>query len=97
MRLPLPRSLGAQTIFVLLLGLTVSHFLGLAIYSLDRKEVVTITEAVDVAERIVGVVNLLQRLPTEWREDVVRGSDSRTFSVALGPMRRRSAPAKVMI
>ena len=85
MRLPLPRSLGAQTIFVLLLGLIVSHFLGLAIYSLDRKEVVTTTEAVDVAERIVGVVTLLQRLPREWREDVVRGSDSRTFSVALGP------------
>lgn len=85
MRLPLPRSLGAQTIFVLLLGLIISHFLGLAIYSLDRKEVVMTTEAVDVAERIVGVVNLLQRLPKEWREDVVRGSDSRTFEVALGP------------
>lgn len=85
MRRLLPRSLGAQTVFVLLLGLTVSHFLGLAIYSLDRKEVVMTTEAVDVAERIVGVVNLLQRLPREWREDVVRGSDSRAFSVALGP------------
>ncbi len=85
MRRLLPRSLGAQTVSVLLLGLAVSHFLGLAIYSLDRKEVVTTTEAVDVAERIVGVVNLLQRLPREWREDVVRGSDSRAFSVALGP------------
>ncbi len=85
MSLLLPRSLGAQTIFILVLGLIVSHFLGLAIYSLDRKEVVMTTEAVDVAERIVGVVNLLQRLPREWREDVVRGSDSRTFSVALGP------------
>ena len=81
----LPRSLGTQTILVLLLGLTLSHFLGLAIYSLDRKEVVMTTEAVDVAERIVGVVNLLQRLPREWREDIVRGSDSRAFSVALGP------------
>ena len=85
MRLLLPRSLAAQTIFILLLGLIVSHFLGLAIYSLDRKEVVMTTEAVDVAERIVGVVTLLQRLPDGWREDVVRGSDSRTFSVFARP------------
>jgi len=83
MRLPLPKSLGGQTILILLVGLVVSHFLGLAIYSLDRKEVVLTTEAVDVAERIVGVVTLLQRLPSEWREDVVRGSDNRAFRVTL--------------
>lgn len=83
MKLPLPTSLSAQTILVLLVGLTVSHLLGLAIYSLDRKEVVMTTEAVDVAERIAGVINLLQRLPDEWREDVVRGSDNRNFRVTL--------------
>lgn len=82
--LSLPKSISAQTLIVMGLGLVVSHFLGLAIYSFDRKEVVMTTEAVDVAERIVGVVILLNRLPQEWREDVVRGSDSRSFSVSLG-------------
>ena len=81
--LSLPKSISAQTLIVMGLGLVVSHFLGLAIYSFDRKEVVMTTEAVDVAERIVGVVILLNRLPQEWREDVVRGSDSRSFRVAL--------------
>ena len=81
--LSLPKSISAQTLIVMGLGLVVSHFLGLAIYSFDRKEVVMTTEAVDVAERIVGVVILLNRLPQEWREDVVRGSDSRSFSVSL--------------
>ncbi|MCG8690509.1 MAG: ATP-binding protein [Minwuiales bacterium] len=81
--LSLPKSISAQTLIVMGVGLVVSHFLGLAIYSLDRKEVVMTTEAVDVAERIAGVVVLLNRLPKEWRKDVVRGSDSRSFSVAL--------------
>ena len=83
MNLSLPRSISAQTLIVLFLGLVVSHVLGLAIYSLDRKEVVMTTEAVDMAERIVGVITLLDRLPKEWREEVVRGSDSRSFGVEL--------------
>lgn len=83
MTLSLPSSISTQTLVLLFLGLLVSHVLGLTIYSLDRKEVVMTTEAVDVAERIVGVITLLDRLPKEWREEVVRGSDSRSFSVEL--------------
>ncbi|MEX0758085.1 MAG: histidine kinase dimerization/phospho-acceptor domain-containing protein, partial [Tistlia sp.] len=83
MRFPYVRSLSAQTLVVLFAGLVVSHFIGMAIYSLDRREAVMTDEAVDVAERVVSVVQLLRTLPVEWREEIVRGFDSRTFGVAL--------------
>lgn len=91
MRLPIPRTLAGQTLFVLLLGLAASHAIGFAIYSLDRHEVVASTEAIDFAERVAGVIGLLQKLPDQWREDLIRGSDSRAFRVSLGPAPLASA------
>ena len=84
MRRPFPGTLAGQTLLILVLGLAASHAIGFAIYSLDRHEVVTSTEAVDFAERISGVISLLQKLPSQWREDLIRGSDSRAFRVSLG-------------
>lgn len=84
MRLPRPRSLSGQALLVLFAGLAFSHLVGFAIYTLDRQEAVLTDEAVDVAERVVGVVQLLQKLPDEWRGDIVRGFDGRTLAVALG-------------
>lgn len=83
MKLAAPRTLAGQTLLVLLLGLAVSHVIGFAVYSLDRHEVVASTEAIDFAERIAGVISLLQKLPEQWREDLIRGSDSRAFRVVL--------------
>jgi signal transduction histidine kinase len=61
----------------------ISQAVGFTIYSLDRHEVVSTTEATDFAERVAGVITLLRKLPVTWREDVIRGSDSRAFRVSL--------------
>jgi signal transduction histidine kinase len=84
MRRLIPRSLSGQTLAVLILGLALSHFIGIALYSFDREEAVISAEGVDFADRVAGVVNLLELLPEQWRHDVVAGSDGRKFHVALG-------------
>lgn len=79
-----PRTLAGQTLAVLLLAIVGSHLIGIAIYSQDHRRTVTYTEAHDLADRVVGLVNLLQSIPPQWREDIVRQSDGRTFHVMLG-------------
>lgn len=83
MRLHVLRSLRTQTLAVLLVGLTIPHAIGIPIYSIDRGDVVASTEALDMAERSFGILTLLQRLPEQWRADVIRGSDGRVFRVSL--------------
>jgi signal transduction histidine kinase len=68
---------------VLVFALVISHAVGFTIYSLDRHDVVSATEATDFAERVASVIILLRKLPMTWREDVIRGSDSRAFRVNL--------------
>jgi signal transduction histidine kinase len=80
---PIPKSLAGQTLAVLLLGLVVSHAIGIGVYSLARHQAVTSTEGMNFVDRVVGVVGLIQRLPDQWREDIVRESDGSTFHVAL--------------
>jgi len=84
MRRRFPKSLSGQALAVLILGLAVSHVIGIALYSIERREAVISAEAVDLADRVIGVVNLLQLLPDQWRSDIVEGSDGRKFHVALG-------------
>lgn len=83
MRFPLPRTLAGRALLILVVGLVISHAIGFTIYSIDRHEVVATTEATDFAERITGVIALLRTLPAPWREDIIRGSDSRVFRVSL--------------
>jgi signal transduction histidine kinase len=90
----LPRSLSGQTFAVLILGLVLSHLVGIAVYTFERQEAVTSTEGMDFADRVAGVVNLLERLPDQWRDDIVRGSDGRTFHVFLGNRAEASDWAK---
>lgn len=80
----LPRSLSGQTLAVLIIGLALSHAIGIALYSVDREEAVISAEGVDFADRVVGLVNLLQLLPGQWRNDIVAAADGRKFHVALG-------------
>ncbi|MGE0803749.1 MAG: histidine kinase dimerization/phospho-acceptor domain-containing protein, partial [Lautropia sp.] len=84
MRLGLPRSLAGQTIGLLILALLGSHLLGLVIYNHDRGKIVAFTEAHDLADRTVGLVHMMQRLPSLRRDDVARASDGRSLHVALG-------------
>lgn len=78
------RRLSIQTLAVLFAALVVSHTVGLTIYSLDHRETVLSTEAHDLANRVVGMVNLLGHIPGEWHDNIVRESDGQTFHVMLG-------------
>lgn len=84
MRLPFPRSLPGQMLSVLLLALLGSHLIGITIYGLDRSRTIAYTEAHDFADRVVGVVSLISRLPDTLREEIVRLSDGRTLHAGLG-------------
>lgn len=75
------RSLRGQMISVLILGLLLSHGAGFLLYTLDRREAVSTTEAFDIAERASGVIGLLRRVPENWRGDVLNAADSRAFRV----------------
>jgi signal transduction histidine kinase len=84
MRLPFPRSLAGQVVSVLLLALLGSHAIGITIYALDRSRIIAYTEAHDFADRVVGVVSLISRLPQRSREEIVRLSDGRTLHAGIG-------------
>lgn len=86
MKLPRPRSLSGQTLAVLIATLLASHLIGITFYSADRSRTVVATEAHDFAERVVGMVNLLDHLPDAWRADIVREADGRTFHVTFGAL-----------
>jgi signal transduction histidine kinase len=85
MRRWIPSSLSGQTLAVLVLTLLVSQLIAITIYWKDRHEAVVFTEAHDFADRVVGMADLLHQLPDEWRQDIVRESDGRTFHVTLDP------------
>jgi len=84
MRLPFPRSLAGQVVSVLLVALLGSHAIGVTIYALDRNRTIAYTEAHDFADRVVGVVSLISRLPEQSREEIVRLSDGRTLHAGIG-------------
>jgi hypothetical protein len=79
MKFPTPRSLRGQTILVILSGLLASNAVGALIYSIDRRDVIASTEALDLADRVAGVIELVRKLPAGWSNDIIRVSNSRTF------------------
>jgi len=85
MRRFLPKSLAGQTILVLLAGLTVSHLLSIAIYSSDRAEVLMLAGDQQMAHRIAEISRLLQETPPDWRERIVRATNSPSLRVTLTP------------
>jgi len=85
MRRFLPKSLAGQTILVLLAGLTVSHLLSIAIYSSDRAEVLMLAGDQQMAHRIAEISRLLQETPPDWRERIVRATNSPSLRVMSEP------------
>ena len=85
MRRLLPKSLAGQTILVLLLGLTFSHVLSMAIYSSDRAEVLMVTGDQLMAHPIAEITRLLRETPAEWRERIVHVTSGPLLQVSLSP------------
>jgi signal transduction histidine kinase len=81
-----PRSLAARTAVVLLLGLAIVQVAGLGIHALDRLDVQRLSQARDIAVRVVGVYRTIvltdpQRRPAVLA-DLHRGPD---LVATLGP------------
>jgi signal transduction histidine kinase len=83
MRRFLPRSFFGQTVLVLLIGLSVSHLVSMAIYSSDRVEVLTLSGGEETARRIAAIARLVDQVPTEWRDRILETVRSPTLRVAL--------------
>jgi signal transduction histidine kinase len=80
-----PRSMRFQTSAIIVVAFLLSHLAGFVIYTIDRKDALRMTEAIDLAERAAGVSRLLRDLPENARDDTVRFSDSRAFRVWTSP------------
>jgi signal transduction histidine kinase len=94
MNLSRPRSLRLQAISAMLLGLVLSHMIAIGIYSSDRGDAITRTEAEDMVERIAGTVILMSELDPAVRTEVARASETTEFAVTVAdaPARRADAP-----
>lgn len=79
----LPKSMAGQTIIVLLVGLTLSHIISMAIYSADRAEVLTLSGGRHMAHRIASITRLLNETPKEWRAQIVHATDSPSLAVTV--------------
>ncbi len=78
-----PTSIVGRTVLVLLVGLTVSHMVSLAIYSGDRQTELTSFGSEQVARRIVAAVEAIERAPVENRHQVAGSLWGPGFSLTL--------------
>jgi signal transduction histidine kinase len=92
MRRFLPKSFLGQTVLVLLVGLTVSHVLSMAIYSTDRIEVLTLSGGREIAHRIASITRLLDETPPEWRERILHATDAPSLRVVVTPESKLAKP-----
>ena len=75
------QSLRMQTTVIIIMAFLISHVAGYIIYTLDRRDALEMTEAIDVAERAAGISRLTRDLPASWQGEIVQFSDSRAFRV----------------
>jgi len=75
LRWPL-QTLRSQALLVLTAIFLLSHILSVVIYEENRQRVVIETEAVDLADRIIGVVDLAQRFPPENRAEILAAAET---------------------
>lgn len=92
MRRLLPRSLAGQTVLVLLVGLTVSHVLSMAIYFSDRAEMLMLSGDQQMAHRIAEISRMVREAPPDLRERFVRTANSPSLQVTLAPESELSQP-----
>ncbi len=92
MRRLFPKSLAGQTILVLVLGLTVSHVVSLAIYSSDRVESLSLVSGHQVAQNFANIAHLVSEAPVAWREPIVSAVSGPTLRVTLSPQSQLTEP-----
>ena len=76
MKRMLPDTLQARAILILTLVFIVSHTLSLMIYKANRDQSVLLIEASDLAERIMGIVDLAYKFPADQREKILSAAQT---------------------
>lgn len=88
-----PRSLIAQTIIVLMVGLTASHLLSMVVYSGDRISALTRQGDHAAAMRLADAANLILRTPEPGRAGLVARFDGLSLVARLASEAPFAAPA----
>lgn len=88
-----PRSLIAQTIIVLMVGLTASHLLSMVVYSGDRISALTRQGDRAAAMRVADAANLILRTPAADRADLVARFAGLSLAASLHDAAPFAAPA----
>jgi signal transduction histidine kinase len=81
----LPNTLAGRTILVLLAGLVTSNLIGLLIFAGERNQALTNIAGVKAAERIVAVVQTVERTPSPGRAGAACTLSGPSLSVMLAP------------
>lgn len=80
----LPKTLKARATLILCGIFLLSHSISLLIYEANRDKTVILTEATDLAARVVGIVNLARSFPNEDRQRILAAAE--TQFLATFPM-----------
>lgn len=74
-------TLKAQALLVFTGIFIVSHIISLIIYELNRHHMVILTEATDLADRIIGIVDLAERFPESDRLQILAAAQTQFLSM----------------
>lgn len=74
-------TLRARALLVLTSLFILSHIFSLIIYEANRHETVILTEAADLADRIIGIVDLAEQFPKGDRERILAGAQTQFLSM----------------
>ncbi|WP_250462182.1 ATP-binding protein [Microbulbifer litoralis] len=81
----LPGSVRSRTILVLFCAFLLSHAASLAIYEINREKTILLTEATDLAERIIGVVELARGFPDRDRQRILAAAETQFLTTFPEP------------
>lgn len=79
----IPDTIATRTLLVLIVGLTVSHLLGMALYFTDRVNALRYTGGEHIGERIVTIDRLIRNSSPEERNRIARLADGPKLHVTL--------------
>lgn len=77
-------TLRARALLVLTSLFILSHVISLMIYEANRHETVILTEATDLADRIIGIVDLAEQFPESDREQILAAAQTQFLSMYPG-------------
>ncbi len=80
---PVPRSLFGRLVLILVLGLLFAQLVSTAVLLWDREQILREQSGLELVERIVSVVQLLEEQSSERRATLLRAISARGFRVTL--------------